>query len=173
MKAQTKKILIVSSIVIVILMATSLNNSAYAKAEAFIKKGEGLNLNAYLDSGGVWTIGYGSIFNYEKNRPVQQGDKITLQQAQRWLNIEMDKKAAAIKELIKVPQNNNQIAALISFAYNVGVNGFENSTLLKNINANKPKPEIEAQFMRWVYDNGKKVTGLVNRRANEVKLYFS
>lgn len=173
MKAQTKKILIVSSIVIILLMATSLNNSAYAKAEAFIKKGEGLNLNAYLDSGGVWTIGYGSIFNYEKNRPVQQGDKITLQQAQKWLNIEMDTKAEAIKQYLKVPQNNNQIAALISFAYNVGINGFKNSTLLKNINANKPKSEIEAQFMRWVYDNGKKVTGLVNRRANEVKLYFS
>lgn len=69
--------------------------------------------------------------------------------------------------------NENQVGALISFSYNVGIGAFEESTLLKKIKANANREEIEKQFMRWVYAGGKILRGLERRRKAEVKLFFS
>lgn len=138
-----------------------------------IKRFEGNKLTAYQDTGGVWTIGFGSIYHYDKNRPVQQGDVITMQQAENWLNREISEKKRAIEQLLRVPQNAKQIAALTSFAYNVGVNAFKNSTMLRLINSGADKNTVAAQFDRWVFDNGQRITGLVNRRKAEKRLYLS
>ena len=69
--------------------------------------------------------------------------------------------------------NENQIGALVCFAYNVGLRAFKGSTLLKRIKANASKQEIEKQFMRWIFGGGKVLRGLENRRKAEVQLYFS
>lgn len=168
-----KKVIVITSIVILLLMTEGVFKTAFAKAEVFIKDGEGLYLNAYKDTGGVWTIGWGSIYNYDAKRPVQAGDKINLATAQRWLEIEMKQKADAVKEGLKVPQNSNQIAALVSFAYNVGIGAYNRSTLLRYINQRKSRSDIERAFMMWVKDNGQVIPGLINRRKNEIQLYFS
>jgi GH24 family phage-related lysozyme (muramidase) len=61
-----------------------------------IKESEGLyrklpdgKIGAYPDPVGVWTIGYGSIFNINANRAVREGDVITEADALRWLNVEV------------------------------------------------------------------------------------
>src|SRR5690606_23508894 len=69
--------------------------------------------------------------------------------------------------------NQNQFDALVSFAYNLGVNALKGSTLLKKVNANPSDPAIRAEFMKWVYAAGVKLKGLERRRKAEADLYFS
>jgi lysozyme len=172
MTQQNKNILL---IILGILGITAITKaSGLTKALNFIKKAEGgLYLKAYQDSGGVWTIGYGSTYDFDKQRKVQQGDIITAEQAQKWLEITTSKDAVEIKNLVKVPLNNNELNALISFTYNVGLEAFKASSLLRLLNSGTDKKIVADQFDRWVFDNGVKVKGLISRRNAEKKLFLS
>ena len=133
---------------------------------------EGLNLNSYLDGGGVPTIGYGSTM-YDTGVKVKLGEKISIERANILLEWEIDNKATVIDRLLKNYHiNQNQFDALVSFAYNVGVGAFSSSTLLKKIKINPNDISIRNEFMRWNKDNGKTVQGLTNRRKKEADLYF-
>ena len=61
--------------------------------------------------------------------------------------------------------------ALVSFAFNVGVENFSKSTLVRKINATAPIAEIEEQFRRCIYGGGKILPVLQGRREREIKLY--
>ena len=74
--------------------------------------------------------------------------------------------------MVKVPLNQNQFDALVSFEYNVGYGAFKNSTMLKFINVSH-FPLASGQFDRWVYAGGKVLQGLVNRRKAEKDLFVS
>jgi len=142
------------------------------KGTAIIRKFEGLKLTAYLCPANVWTIGYGSTF-YENGSKVQQGDKITLDRADKLL-LEMVKRfEISVKGFVKSNINDNQLGALTSFAFNVGVGALSKSTLLKKVNANPNDPTIRNEFMRWTKAGGKVLKGLVTRREAESNLYFS
>lgn len=150
------------------------NASTLTNALNFIKKAEGgLYLKAYQDSGGVWTVGFGSTYDFDKQRKVQQGDIITEAQAQKWLEMETSQNAKDIDSLVTVPLTNNQKNSLVSFVYNVGISAFKASSLLRLLNSGADKNTVAAQFDRWVYDNGVKVKGLINRRNAEKKLFLS
>lgn len=131
-----------------------------------IKRHEGLRLGAYLDAAGVWTIGYGSTGG------VRPGDVITEAQAEALLREDI---RTAEREVgrHKLNINQNQFDALVSFTFNVGSGNFRSSTLLKRIKENPDHPDIANQFRRWVYGGGKVLPGLIKRRAEEAKLYFS
>jgi lysozyme len=81
--------------------------------------------------------------------------------------------AAAVRQLVKTPINQNQFDALSSFVYNVGVEAFSDSTMLKKININHNDPTIRDEFMKFVYGGGRYLEGLANRRVGEADLYFS
>lgn len=154
--------------------------SMKSNAEAIIKAFESNKLDgdliAYQDSAGIWTIGFGSIYNYDKNRPVKKGDVITKEKAILWLKREIKDKTGQIKSLIKVPLTQNQFDAITSFVYNVGVEAFRNSTMLKLLNKNADKLTVADQFLRWnkARINGKLVVvrGLTNRRKLERELFL-
>jgi lysozyme len=137
-----------------------------------IKQFEGLRLNAYQDTGGVWTIGYGTTI-YPNGQPVKPGDTITSVQAEMFFRNDLEKFAQGVSDLITSNVNNNQFSALLSLAYNIGLNAFKNSTLLRLVNENPNNTEIREQFMRWVYVQNNIVQGLFNRRSQEANLYFS
>ena len=138
-----------------------------------IKGFEGLSLKSYLDGGDVPTIGYGSTM-YKTGKRVKLGEEITLEEATALLEWEIDNKATVINSLLlKVIVNQNQFDALVSFAYNVGLGAFSNSTLLKKLIRNPNNKEIAFEFSRWNKDNGKTVQGLTNRRKKESDFYFS
>lgn len=152
------------------------STSAYAGLYAFLKQYEEGNqaaLNAYNDGYGTWTIGWGSIYNYDQNRPVMPGDQISLETANKWLEIEANSKMDAVKQLVNVKINNNQLIALASFAYNEGVSALAASTLLKMLNNGTDKAIVAQQFDRWVYANGSVSKGLQNRRNAEKNLFLS
>lgn len=141
------------------------------KGTSIIRKFEGLKLQAYLCPANVWTIGYGSTF-YENGSKVQPGDKITIDRADRLL-LEMVKRfEISVKGIVRSQINENQLGALTSFAFNVGVGALNKSTLLQKVNANPNDPTIRNEFMRWTRANGKVLKGLVTRREAEANLYF-
>jgi lysozyme len=137
-----------------------------------IKRFEGVRLQAYQDSAGVWSIGYGLI-RYPDGSPVMPGDTITQAQADAYFMTILNRFAQGVEDLLTVPVNENQFSALVSLAYNIGLSAFANSTLLDLVNQNPNDPAIRSQFMRWVYAGGQVVQGLVNRRTDEANLYFT
>lgn len=77
-----------------------------------------------------------------------------------------------VNNTVKVPLNQNQFDALVSLAYNIGTNAFSKSTLVKKLNANDIRGAAD-QFDVWVNAGGKRMQGLVNRRAREKALFIS
>jgi lysozyme len=139
---------------------------------SIIKKYEGLKLNAYICPAGVPTIGFGSTF-YPDGRRVKLGDKITITEAESILLHDIKRFEKEVRNSVKIEITNNQLSALISFVYNVGASAFRKSTLLRKVNANPTDLTIHNEFMRWTRAGGKVLPGLVKRRAEESKLYFT
>ena len=140
------------------------------KGFALIREFEGLQLKAYKDTGGVWTIGFGTI-KYPNGVAVKQGDVCSIQQAEQWLRNDCVWVDACLDKNVKVDLNQNQFDALASFVYNIGETAFVKSTMLALINDNSLTAAAN-QFDRWVFDNGKQIRGLVNRRSKEKELFL-
>lgn len=141
------------------------------KGIPLIKKYEGLKLQAYICPAGIPTIGYGNTF-YENGSKVVMGEKISIERADQLLFHTVQQFEISVRKLVKKPVNDNQIGALTSFAFNVGVGNLSKSTLLKKVNVNPNDPTIRNEFMRWTRANGKVLNGLVRRRQEEADLYF-
>lgn len=136
---------------------------------SLIKQFEGLELTAYLCPAKIPTIGYGntnSVIRSDVGRKT-----ITPAQAEALLRADLVRFEKAVERLVTVPLTDNQFAALVSFAFNLGEGNLAKSTLLKRINAKAPIADIERSWMQWVNANGRRLQGLVNRRAAEMALY--
>ena len=143
------------------------------KAFDIIKVFEGEKLKAYPDTGGIWTIGYGTTINPDTGLPIKKGDVIDKATAERWLKQDIEKRQYALSKLIKVPVTANQLSALTSLAYNIGLGAFQKSTLLRLLNQKAPIQQVADQFLRWNRINGKTSTGLTKRRELERKLFLN
>ena len=126
---------------------------------------EGLRLNAYKDAAGVPTIGYGHT------RQVRMGDRITAWYAKDLLTEDIAYFEDQVKAL-DVARSEGQLDALVSFAFNLGIDSLKKSTLLKVIREGGSKSQIKREFKRWVYADGKKLKGLEKRREWEAKRFF-
>ena len=146
-----------------------LNNSGYLLITEF----EGFSAKPYLCSAKVPTIGFGNTY-YPNGTKVTLLDKeITRVQAFEMFKHIADKFASKVSKLVTSPLNQNQFNALVSLAYNIGIAGFTNSTLLKKVNINHNDKSIELEFLKWNKVNKKEVAGLTRRRLYESKVYFS
>ena len=138
-----------------------------------IKHFEGLRLTAYVCIGGKPTIGYGSTY-YEDGSRVNLGDVITLQQANELLMNILSQFERDLSTLIHgIPVNQNQFDALVSFAFNIGIESLAQSTLLKKVKSDHNDTAIAVEFGRWVMASGQRINGLAIRRRKEAELYFS
>ncbi|MCH4540216.1 lysozyme [Ochrobactrum sp. A-1] len=140
-----------------------------------IEQREGVELTAYKDSAGIWTIGVGhtSAAGAPKVTP---GMKITAAEASEILSRDLATFEAAVSSAVKVPLNQNEFDALVSFAFNVGAGAFKSSTLLKRLNAGDRQAAAD-QFLVWnkITINGKKqaLKGLTIRREAERKQFLT
>ncbi|MEM9216324.1 MAG: lysozyme [Cyanobacteria bacterium P01_F01_bin.150] len=131
-----------------------------------LKSFEGLDLTAYLDPVGVWTIGYGTTSG------VYRGMKITQRQAEALLQTDLHRFEIAVTDSVTRPITDNQFSALVSFTYNVGAGAFANSTLLQLLNQGDI-PGAANQFLVWVYAGGMVLPGLARRRRAERLLFLA
>lgn len=138
------------------------------KCIELIKRFEGCRLEAYRCPAGVLTIGYGHTGN------VKQGQRITQADADRLLREDAAKIESGVRAALgSVQLADCKIDALVSFAFNVGVEAFKRSTLLRKLRANPDDVSLGNEFRRWVYAGGKRLQGLADRREAEVRLFFS
>ncbi|MFK3698785.1 lysozyme [Serratia ureilytica] len=138
---------------------------------ALIKRFEGLRLQAYQDSVGVWTIGYGWT-QPVAGRKVGAGMAIDAATAERLLVCGVAQFEQGVERLVAVTITQGQFDALVSFAYNLGLRALENSTLLRRLNAGDRQGAAD-QFGRWVNAGGVRLDGLVAWRAAERALFLS
>ena len=140
---------------------------------ALIKKYEGFRGKPYLDPVGIPTIGYGATYYPNGKKVTMQDREITEKEATELLQNMLGEYEKGVKKEIQRELNQNQFDALVSFAYNLGNGALASSTLAKRINSNPCDPDISKQFERWNKAGGKVLAGLVRRRKEEAKLYFS
>lgn len=138
------------------------------EGRALIKECEGFRETAYLDTGKVWTIGWGTT--EIDGKPVRQGQKITREKAEECFLKDIQETEKYVEALVKCPLNDNQFSALVSFCYNIGLGQFAASTMLKKLNASD-YVSAAGQFNRWIYDNGVQIKGLMMRRIKEFMLF--
>lgn len=138
-----------------------------------IKRFEGLKLKPYLCPSSIPTIGYGNTY-YPSGTKVKLTDpEITKEKAEELLKFLLGSYEKAVDSFCRDDINQNQFDALVSFAYNCGVNNLKSSTLLKKVNTNPHDPTIKAEFLKWNKGGGKVLAGLTKRRQAEADLYFS
>ena len=139
-------------------------------ASALIKEFEGLRLESYVCPAGKLTIGYGHAFG-----DVSKGQKITRDEAEKILEKDIEYFTKGIKTYLKVPIAPNQLGALVSFCFNIGIGKFKTSTLLKKINA-KDFDGASKEFLRWnkATIDGKLTVldGLTKRRKAEMEIFL-
>lgn len=135
-----------------------------------IKSFEGLRLRAYPDpgtGGKPWTVGYGHT-----GPDVHPNTHITVQEAEALLKGDLDKFEAGVEKAVGANTTDNQFAAMVSLAYNIGLGAFLRSTVLRQHRAGNHKLAAAA-FLMWVKGGGRTLPGLVRRRATERALYLS
>lgn len=132
------------------------SKSGLALTESF----EGCRLSAYQDQVGVWTIGYGHT------KYVRPFDKCTQEQAEKWLQEDVQEAVDMINQHVKVALTQGQFDALVDFVFNLGGVNFEHSTLFMMLNQGNFEGAAD-QFERWAYAGGQKVAGLLRRRQAE------
>jgi lysozyme len=145
-------------------------NNVSSQAVKLIKNYEKFKEKEYIDDAGKLTIGYGTRLDYY---PELKNKKISDEVATAYLKKNLESEVIpAIKRNVKRPLNQNQMNALASLIYNIGSTNFVNSELLKAINSKNFK-EIKKNWEEFRLGDGKVLPGLVKRRAEEIKLFFT
>ena len=148
-------------------------NPDYELLSKIIKEYEGFYSDAYQDSGGVWTVGYGSTYNFDKGRKVQKGDYLTERDSVRWLEIEVKQKVKELNYYIKVPLTVYQSTALVDYTYNRGIGNLLKTQLDELINSNPNDIRIADEIKGTGLKDraGNLLWGLGRRRRTEALLY--
>ncbi|WP_091742923.1 lysozyme [Phenylobacterium immobile] len=136
-----------------------------ANAATFVAAHEGLRLEAYRDPAGVWTIGYGHTEDVAADRRITRLEAEAL--LAQDLAVAASRLAARIGPVVG-ELTEGQYAALLSFVFNVGAD--PGWTIWKRLRA-RQFDQVPLELMRFVNAGGRKLNGLVARRAEECKLW--
>ncbi len=121
---------------------------------------EGFSAEPYLCPAGYLTIGYGHVIRPGESWP----DGITEEEAAALLAEDVIEAEQAVLRLIAVPLTDGQFDALVSFTFNLGAGALQRSTLRRKINRQSYNAAAQ-EFPRWVWAGGRKLRGLMRRRA--------
>lgn len=137
-------------------------------------------LDPYLDPVGIWTIGWGHAIrvgndylrgaqNKARARALYPGG-ITISQAETLLRGDLMDTCRDVDSAVRVPLNDNQFAALVSFTFNLGLGNLKRSTLLRLVNAGDFARAAQ-EFKKWNRAGGRVMRGLTKRREAEATLF--
>jgi lysozyme len=133
-----------------------------------IKQFEGFSSTVYICPAGYPTIGYGHVVKPQEREQFAGG--ITTEQAETLLRQDVQTAERAVLRLIKVPLTDGQFDALVSFTFNLGSGTLQRSTLRRRVNRGD-HAAVPAELRKWVWAGGRKLEGLVRRRALEATYY--
>lgn len=133
-----------------------------------IREFEGCKLEAYPDpgtGGDPWTIGYGAT-----GPGIEPGVVWTQEQAEARLAEDVQRFADAVARALTVDVSDNEFAAMVCLAFNIGAAAFKRSTLLRLVNDGRFEAAAQ-QFERWNRAGGRVMAGLTRRRKAERALF--
>lgn len=133
------------------------------EAEELISLTEEKRLEVYICPAGKRTIGRGHVL-----LPGENFTKITNEQEETLFQSDLRIREKGIRELLNKDVGENLFSALVSLVFNIGINAFKTSTLLRNINSGIPVKQ--KNFVVWKRMNGKVTPGLIIRRIKEYQL---
>lgn len=135
--------------------------AAVAICVACIAPAEGLRRVAYSDPVGVPTICFG------ETKGVKLGDRASTEQCETMLAERVERDfIPGVKGCVKRPMPDTRLAGYTSLAYNIGVEEFCRSSVVRKYNAGDVQGSCDA-MMLYVYAHGIKLPGLVTRREKE------
>lgn len=135
-----------------------------------IKRFEGYRRKAARLADGRWTIGYGHTLT------AREGAEVSPDDAEALLLYDVRPVAAAVSELIYTPLTQNQFDALVAFAFNVGVDNFRRSSVLRRVNEGALiQAACALEMWRKADFEGERIVvdALVRRRAAEKTLFLT
>ena len=139
-------------------------------AAALCRRFEGLHLRPYLCPAGVPTIGYGATYYEDGTRVTLSDPPIPRQRAEELLLWHIENVyLPAVLKLCPGADTPERLAALIDFAFNLGVGNLRTSTLRKRVSA-KRWDDVRTELMKWIKAGGRELRGLVKRREAECAL---
>jgi lysozyme len=135
-----------------------------------IKHFEAFSPTVYICAAGWPTIGWGHVVlkseDFSAGITQAQGEELLAKDVER-----MEHHVLRLTPANRRILDQGQFDALVSFAFNLGQSAYERSTLRQCVLAGHDDL-VPDQFMRWVYGGGRKLKGLIRRRAAEAKLYM-
>ena len=134
---------------------------------ALIKQCEGFSATPYRCPANIWTVGYGHVMHADEWHQLQHVEPA---RAEQLLVQDTASAAHAVARLIAVPLRQSQFDALVCFTFNLGPAVLQRSTLRRAINRGE-ESAVAHQWMRYVWGGGRKLPGLIHRRAVELALY--
>jgi GH24 family phage-related lysozyme (muramidase) len=153
---------------------TSINQlKTSEKGKKLIISFEHFSPTLYDDTSGHCTIGIGHMVHRGKcngTEPEEFKTGIDEPTAKRLFFQDLSRFEQAVNLLVKVPLEQSQFDALVSFTFNIGINGLKRSTLLKVLNQGR-YDEVPLQLSRWIYTGSEKIPGLIKRRKAEAALW--
>lgn len=136
-----------------------------AKGRAAIEQREGLELHAYRDSVGVWTIGYGHT-SMAGPPHVNPGMTITKEQADSILTHDLAQWEHYVLNGLKRTPTQNEFDAFVSLCHNIGPKGFAGSSVLKQFNLGNIHAAAD-DFLMWEHP-----ASLRQRRESERRQFL-
>lgn len=131
---------------------------------ACIVPAEGLRRVAYSDPVGIPTICFG------ETRGVKLGDRATSEQCKEMLSIRVvEDFIPGVERCVKRPMPPEREAAFVSFAYNVGVGRFCESSVVRKYNSGDAVGACDSLLL-YTKAAGITLPGLVKRREQERQL---
>jgi len=135
-----------------------------------IMRFEGYRRRAARLADGRWTIGYGHTLT------AREGAEVSLDDAAALLLYDVRPFADAVNELTYTPLTQNQFDALVAFAFNVGLDNFRRSSVLRRVNEGAMiQAACALEMWRKADFEGEPIVvdALVRRRAAEKTLFLT
>lgn len=126
-----------------------------------LKQFEGYRGKAYRCAAGVWTCGWGHTMGVTAKTVCDKA------KAEEWLRSDLAPIESFLSAIPEVCKSQGRFDACADFCFNLGINAFKGSTLLKKIQRNGSVAAIQTEFLKWVYAGNRQLDGLKTRRLWE------
>lgn len=130
---------------------------------------EGFRSRAIRLKNGKYTVGFAHSVT------ARDGMEVSHEQAEQLLLWDLVPIQEAVRHMVHAPLTQKQFDAIVSFVFNIGVENFRTSDVLRHINQGEPiSAAIAMNAWRRAYINGKNIIidAMVRRRAQEIAMFL-
>jgi lysozyme len=131
---------------------------------------EGIRQKPYKCPAGLWTVGVGHLIGDGKSLPDSWNRTFSLEEVYAILAKDVERFERGVSRLITIPLRQNEMDAIISFTFNLGIGCLQRSSVRQKLNRGDKEGAIES-LLKYNKAGGKVLKGLDNRRKDEAKLF--